>query len=228
MHEERFRLKHWHFKDADLVISLGGDGTFLRASHYILDKTPVFGVNLDPRNKEGFFTVSNALDFEQKLVKIMMGKCKIRQLQRVQAFIDGKKIHEAALNEYYIASKIPYHTARYFLTVRKKKERQKSSGILVAAPAGTYAWAKSAGGKELPLFSDQFEYVTREPYCGKISAKCSMMQGILEKNEKITIEFEFGQGIIIADSTAREHQFNAGQKITVTISKNPLYTIRFD
>ena len=34
--------------DVDLVITLGGDGTLLQASHLMDDKIPVLGVNSDP------------------------------------------------------------------------------------------------------------------------------------------------------------------------------------
>ena len=34
--------------DVDLVITIGGDGTLLNASHYMDSSVPVFGVNPDP------------------------------------------------------------------------------------------------------------------------------------------------------------------------------------
>lgn len=34
--------------DVDLVISVGGDGTLLRASHFLNSSIPVLGVNSDP------------------------------------------------------------------------------------------------------------------------------------------------------------------------------------
>lgn len=34
--------------DVDLVVTIGGDGTLLQASHFIDDKIPVLGVNSDP------------------------------------------------------------------------------------------------------------------------------------------------------------------------------------
>lgn len=34
--------------DIDLVITIGGDGTILRASHYVDNSASIFGVNSDP------------------------------------------------------------------------------------------------------------------------------------------------------------------------------------
>jgi NAD+ kinase len=35
-------------RDVDLVITVGGDGTLLQASHYLDSSVPVLGVNSDP------------------------------------------------------------------------------------------------------------------------------------------------------------------------------------
>ena len=50
---------------ADLVISVGGDGTFLEASHYISDNTPILGVNSDPLRSVGFFCSCTKENFEE-------------------------------------------------------------------------------------------------------------------------------------------------------------------
>lgn len=35
-------------RDVDLVIAVGGDGTLLRASHFLDSSVPILGVNSDP------------------------------------------------------------------------------------------------------------------------------------------------------------------------------------
>jgi len=224
---KRERLNRKLFQNRDLVIAVGGDGTFLRASHFIFDKTPILGVNSDPKCKEGFFMVAARKDFNRKFSKMANNKFKIKKLNRLEAYLNNKKIPELALNEFYISSKKEYRTARYYLTIRGKKERQKSSGIIISTAAGSYAWMKSAGGKQLPLNSDKFEYMVREPYCGKISAKCSLVNSILDKDEKIIVEFEAGNGILIADSLSVEHMFKAKEEVMVKMSNKPLHSVSF-
>ncbi|PQQ18704.1 NADH kinase-like isoform X2 [Prunus yedoensis var. nudiflora] len=46
LHHLENRLKPIH--DVDLVVTVGGDGTLLQASHFIDDSVPVLGVNSDP------------------------------------------------------------------------------------------------------------------------------------------------------------------------------------
>ena len=223
----REKLNSDLFKNKDLIVVIGGDGTFLIASHYIRDKTLFFGVNSDPEYKEGFFMSATKADFEQKFKKILKSKFKIRKLHRLEAYIGSKKIPELALNEFYVAAAVPYHTARYYFSARGKRERQKSSGILVSTAAGSYAWMKSAGGKTLPLDSDRFQYLIREPYCGRTAAKCTLINDVLNKNEKVSIEFENADGLIIADSTGKEHRFKAKEMVVIKLSKNPLYSVSF-
>ena len=224
---KRERLNKKLFQNRDLVIAVGGDGTFLRASHFIFDKTPILGVNSDTKSKEGFFMPATKKDFNKKFNKIINNNFKIKKLNRLEAYLNNKRIPELALNEFYISSQKEYHTARYCFTIMGKREKQKSSGIIISTAAGSYAWMKSAGGKQLPLNSDKFEYMVREPYCGRISAKCGLVNGILDKDEKIIVEFELWDGMLIADSISIEHTFKAKEKVTVRMSNKPLYSVSF-
>lgn len=224
---DREKLNKKLFKNKDLIIAVGGDGTFIRASHFIFDKTPLMGVNSDPRCKEGFFMTSEKKDFEKKFKKVLNNEHSIQKIHRLEAYIGKKKVSEFALNEFYIASKKPYHTTIYAVNINGKTERQKSSGVLVSTAAGSHAWIKSAGGKIMPLGSSKFEYLVREPYYGRTCAKCDLCKGILDKNEKIEIVFNAGKGVLVVDSLSKEHMFKAGQKVTVKMSQKPLYRILF-
>ena len=100
---KRERLNEKLFQNKELVIAVGGDGTFLRASHFIFDKTPILGVNSDPKCKEGFFMVATRKDFNRKFSKIANNEFKIKKLNRLEAYLNNKKIPELALNEFYIS-----------------------------------------------------------------------------------------------------------------------------
>ena len=68
----RDKLNKKLFQNKDLIIVAGGDGTFIRASHFILDKTPILGVNSNPKYKEGFFMASTKKDFNVKFRKVLI------------------------------------------------------------------------------------------------------------------------------------------------------------
>lgn len=217
----RDRLKSSMFRKTDLVVAVGGDGTFLRAAHFI-DNQLLFGVNSDVKNKEGFFMKSNKNNFEAKLKKIINNKFRIMKLMRLEALINGNRIGTLALNEYFIGSRKSYHAAKYTIQVNGKKERHKSSGVLAATPVGSYAWAKSCCGKTLPLNSKKFQFAVREPYEGSVFKNYKLKYGLLGRHQKITVVSEMLDGILMADSVGKEHKFKNGSKAVIKISNNYL------
>lgn len=50
-------------RDVDLVVTIGGDGTLLQASHFMDDSVPVLGVNSDPTQAEEVSSFCNCLWF---------------------------------------------------------------------------------------------------------------------------------------------------------------------
>ncbi|MBI2660286.1 NAD(+)/NADH kinase [Candidatus Woesearchaeota archaeon] len=220
----RNRLKKQQFKNKNLIIAIGGDGTFLRAAQFVSGQL-IFGVNSDVRDKEGFFMKSDKTDFEGKFKRIIKNKFKIKKLPRLEANINGKRADTPALNEFFVGPKKSYHAAKYTIKIGNKKERQKSSGILITTPLGSYAWAKSYHGKTLPLNSKNYQFVVREPYQGKVFRNYRLKHGILGKNKRITINSEMLDGILVADSVSKEHKFKNGSKAVIKMSNRSLNAI---
>lgn len=222
---DRDKLKRSQFEGRDLIIAVGGDGTFLRAAQFV-ENEAMFGVNADVKNKEGFFTEADKSNFEEKLRKILNGRTEIKKLPRLEAYINNKKIETLALNEFYIGPKKGYHGAKYIIEINGRKERHKSSGILVTTPAGSYAWAKAAYRNIMPLDSKNFQFVVREPYEGKVFRNYRIKHGILRKSEKIKIVSEMLDGVIVADSVGKEYPFRNGSKAAIKLSKKTLKLLR--
>lgn len=209
------------FKNKDLVIAIGGDGTFLRASHFI-GNSAIMGVNSDPKNKEGFFMCCNVDGFKNKFRNILQNKFKKIKLHRLEIKMSNKRISTPALNEVYIGSAKAYHTSNYELLVEGKKELQKSSGILVAAAAGSTAWIKSAGGKKLSLASKKMQYLIREPYSGRISG-FSLKKGFANKIKIKALKQDL---VVVIDSLTEEHPLKKGSVAEIAASNNPLTIIK--
>lgn len=221
----RNRLNKSQFAGKNLIIAVGGDGTFLRASHFV-DMQFMFGLNSDIKNKEGFFMKSNKKDFEKKIKKIMLGGFRIDKLPRLEARINNKKVETLALNEFYIGPKKAYKAATYTIKTSNIQERQKSSGVLVATPCGSYAWAKSCCNKTLPLDSKNCLFVVREPYEGQIFKDYKLRQGILKKHQKIMVVSEMMEGVLVADSVGKEYSLKYGSKVEIRLSNRHLNAIR--
>src|SRR5262245_32132677 len=73
---------------ADLVISVGGDGTLLGASHYVRDGM-MLGVNSAPGDSVGHFCSANRANFAERLDAILELKWRPVELARLQITLDG-------------------------------------------------------------------------------------------------------------------------------------------
>ena len=221
---DRDKLSKKLFEGSDLVVAVGGDGTFLRAAQFVGSQL-LLGVNADVKNKEGFFMKYNKNDFKIKLKNLLKNKFEIMKLPRLEAHINNKKIDALAVNEFFIGPRKSYHAAKCVLRMGGKSERQKSSGVLVTTPAGSYAWAKACCSKTMPLKSKSYQFVVREPYEGNVYKNYKLKQGILKKNQKIEVVSEMLDGIMIADSVGMEYSLKNGSKASISLSKKYLNVI---
>ncbi|MDE0571163.1 MAG: NAD(+)/NADH kinase [Verrucomicrobiales bacterium] len=152
---------------ADLVISVGGDGTFLETSHYITDTTPMLGVNSDPFRSVGFFCSCTGDNFEELFNNVNNGPR--TNLSRISLKIDGISVGPPVLNDLLFANPNPAATTRYEV----EGETYRNSGILISTAAGSTAWSFQEGLDPLPLTSDKFQFIhrgTREPASGITSS----------------------------------------------------------
>ena len=85
--------------DADFVISMGGDGTFLKAAHYVGNKQiPIMGVNM---GRLGFLADVGPSDIESSLKALYAGEFKLEDHAVIQVEADGKTFETCpcALND---------------------------------------------------------------------------------------------------------------------------------
>ncbi len=147
----------------DLVISLGGDGTFFAAARYLKD-TPIFGINSDPANSLGLWTCADRHGFREPLERALAGKLRACRIHRMSVAINGKPVREQAFNDVLFAHKNPAAMTRYRFSIGTAAEQQRSSGLWISTAAGSTAGIRSAGGRRMPITSPRLQYLVREPY----------------------------------------------------------------
>ena len=136
----------------DLLLSVGGDGTFLELARYALD-TPVLGVNSDPERSTAFFCAANRSSIRSHLEALLVGKLHEVRLARMQVTINNRLLPHYALNDLLIAHANPAAMTSYTLGLGTISEPQRSSGLWIATAAGSTAAIRAAGGRVLPLRS---------------------------------------------------------------------------
>jgi NAD+ kinase len=147
----------------DLVISLGGDGTFFATARYVRD-VPILGINSDPSNSLGLWTCADRASYPRTLELALSGRLPRVRLYRLQISVNGKTLREQAFNDVLFAHRNPAGMTRYRLSVDGRTEDQKSSGLWISTAAGSTAGIRSAGGKRMPIQSRKIQYLVREPY----------------------------------------------------------------
>ncbi|MBL8784326.1 MAG: NAD(+)/NADH kinase [Deltaproteobacteria bacterium] len=160
--------------DADLVVTIGGDGTFLTVARHV-DRTPILGINSSPSTSVGHYCGATARTVEAMLEAALSGALTPTPLTRIRAWIDGAELPYEALNDVLFAHRVPVASTRYALRVfaddptdathlAPRHELQLSSGIWVATAAGSTAAIRSAGGVVLPITDPRLQWRVREPF----------------------------------------------------------------
>ena len=161
------RLTHRLAQWADLIVTVGGDGTFLSASHGVgshddSDGPPMLGINSAPSSSIGYFCAADALGFARIMDDIAAGHTHSRPLWRMIVAVNGVPLADLALNDVLLAHRVPAETSRYELQCAGRAQDQKSSGLWIATAAGSTAAIRSAGGAVLPIESRNLQYRVRE------------------------------------------------------------------
>lgn len=132
----------------DLLISLGGDGTLLRAARIKnIDKIPVLGVNLGGL---GFITEISFSEIYKVLQKVFAGKFKLEERMRLQIKIsknEKKGPVFTALNEIVLAKTTIARLLQLEIFINKDYvTTYQCDGLIVSTPTGSTGHSLSAGG----------------------------------------------------------------------------------
>ncbi len=216
-------LQKKDFEKKDLIITFGGDGTFVKAAN-LIENIPILGINAEPKTSEGALTSITVREIH-KLENIFLGKYKIILRHRAKVILNSKILEEHAINEVYVGAHSQFHSSRYIISFNNKTEEQRSSGVIISTGTGSAAWFYSAGGEIFSHEEEKLSFIIREPYFGKRVFKPTIIKGNIHNGEKLIIESKRHSGgiITINDST---YDFNDGDLVEIELSDKPLNVIQ--
>ena len=133
--------------EADMVLSMGGDGTFLKAASHVGNKNiPILGINT---GRLGFLADVSPEELEETFEDIYKNNYKIEDRSVLQVTSEGQplKSNPFGLNEIAVlkrdsSSMITIHTSingAYLTTYQ-------ADGLVIATPTGSTAYSLSIGG----------------------------------------------------------------------------------
>lgn len=134
------------FDDAELLITIGGDGTLLRAARLAHPRRlPILGVNT---GRLGFLTEVEADDGGlEALVRVFEGDIAVEERLALHAQVEGSDEIHFALNEVVVRRGMQARLAPFGLILDGETiAHLPSDGVIVATPTGSTAYFLSAGG----------------------------------------------------------------------------------
>ena len=155
----------------DVLVVLGGDGTFLRAARAVIDvDVPLIGINL---GKVGFLSKAEANELEDVLARIVAGEYAIDERMALEARIlpagrkEGGTIHHA-LNDIVVARGALARVCRLDVAIGPSHLATFiADGLVVASPTGSTGYSFSAGG---PVVDPLSRNLIVTPIAGYLSA----------------------------------------------------------
>jgi NAD+ kinase len=145
----------------DLIIVVGGDGTFLSAARAMAPHgVPLVGINL---GRLGFLVDVSPDHLEASLDQILGGHYAVDDRAVLEARLDGSEHIEWALNDIVIHK---WNTVRMvelgIFVDGHFVNAQRSDGLIVSTPTGSTAYALSGGG---PLVHPALDALLLVPIC---------------------------------------------------------------
>jgi NAD+ kinase len=197
---------------AELVISIGGDGTVLRNISKMEDPLPVLGINMGTL---GFLVDVQPVEAISAIEDVLKGFV-YTERSRLGVLFNGEPLPPAT-NEVVFITARPAKILTFRVSVDESLvEELRADGVVIATPTGSTAYAMSAGGPIVDPRVDAFLIVPLAPF--KLSARPWVVPATSMIKVEVTIPEK--EAVIVIDG---QHSYNIKDNdiVTLTRAKNP-------
>ncbi|MEL6892650.1 MAG: NAD(+)/NADH kinase [Actinomycetota bacterium] len=209
--------------DADVVVSLGGDGTMLRSVHAVGGAdVPLLGVNL---GSLGYLTEVEPDDLVEALDRYAAGpeggRWRLDERMLLDVAVDGEVVGRA-LNEVVVEKHQSGHTVRLLARIDGAHfTTYEADGLIVATPTGSTAYSLSARG---PIVSPQHRAILLTPVSPHMLFDRSL---VLSPDEVVEIEIAGHRRAGVAIDGQPLHVLESGSVVRCTPSAATARFVRF-
>jgi NAD+ kinase len=208
----------------NLVIVLGGDGTFLRAARrFVSNQVPLVGVNTGTL---GFLAHIDPRRLDEYLELLVAGKYTLepRMMLSIKGRPNNPLCNEGwALNDVVIKNANPSQLCTLSLYVNDALVAvYDADGLILSTPSGTTAYTMAAGG---PVVSPEVDAIAITPICPhSLSAK----PVVVPFNKEFRIQSDTRNGDVIYALDGLEcGTIQSGESITVVRAGIPFKMVNF-
>lgn len=211
---------------SDLVVCLGGDGTFLQTARMLFDKgIPLLGVNL---GNLGFLAEVEKGDIDSAVKKLINGDYTVEKRMMLETAIsrDGKVIAEdIVLNDVVISrgalSRI-LHLRTYINDAFM--DMYPGDGLIISTPTGSTAYSLSAGG---PLVEPDVELIITTPICPHLFYSRSFIT-TGDRVIKVDVDENYGHSAMVTVDGQNGYEIRGGDSIITKKSSHYMKMIKID
>jgi NAD+ kinase len=213
----------------DLVIVIGGDGTFLRAARkFVMQQVPLVGINTGTL---GFLTHIEADRLSFYLDLLMRGDYALEPRMMLSIKSSGENdafkavacSEEVALNDVVVKNANPSQLCRLHLFVNNTLVAvYDSDGLILSTPSGTTAYTLAAGG---PVVSPEVDAISITPICPhSFSAKAV----VVPFNKEFRVESDIkNQDVVFALDGLECGILKPGESLVVVRAPFPFKMVNF-
>jgi NAD+ kinase len=209
------------FNQCELLVCLGGDGTFLKVARKVyMKELPILGINL---GNLGFLTEVDRNDIDLAIDQLFNNKYEIEERMMLEAVIYRKgeePVYDIALNDAVITrgavSRI-IHVKTYVNKVFV--DSFPGDGLIVSSPTGSTAYSLSAGG---PIVEPDTNLLLITPICPHILYSRSFVINA-DSVVSAVVDEDFQHNALVALDGQEGHEIKGGDMVEVR--KSP-YTIK--
>ena len=195
-------------KQVDFIISVGGDGTILRAIHRMKDPLPILGINMGTL---GFLVDVEPKDAVESLEKLIEGFM-VDERSRLKVLLNGERL-PPAINEIALITASPAKMIEFEIIVDGSlMEDFRADGVIIATSTGSTAYAMSAGGPIVDPRVDAIVMVPMAPF--KLSSRPWVIPG--ESMIEVKLKLPEKYALVVVDG---QNMATISIKDTILISK---------
>jgi NAD+ kinase len=203
----------------ELLVTLGGDGTVLKAAKEMLNpRTPILAVNMGRR---GYLTEVEPAEFETALTKWQKGNYELEEQWKLSVHHQNRLLGEA-LNEALLLPTVPAKMLNLSLTLKGRPVFQaRADGIIVSTPTGSTAHSFSAGGPVLETSMDTVSITLIAPLQPVRSIVVPVKAGV-----QLRVAKPGPTANLVIDGRL-EREIRIGQSLSFKKSVNNTFFVRF-
>jgi NAD+ kinase len=196
----------------DLMVVLGGDGTLLTVGRrFIGHDTPILGINL---GRLGFLTDTPVGSMFDVVTEVLEGNTKTRRHFGLQAETwrgNEKMSCGFAMNDVVLQRNDHPRMIEFEMSVRDQFVfRLRGDGLVLATPAGSTAYALSAGG---PIVHPEVDAISVAPICPHILSNRPI---VVPADDKIELKLIDSPALAALNLDGQVHmELQAGDRVTI-------------